>query len=484
MSHSFFLSLRADVSVSEGEGELVLASAEARISFRRLSLPLLAVLGQLTAGGEDEARLQQRVLDDAGAEALAKFVYYLHQLDKKGMLLRSVRSNELPLMTLVPTSRHFVWAQRPVDDQRHYVLSRFSHVRREGRELVLESPLAHSRIVLHGARGTALVHALSRPCLPAELSTDEPSLSVDALALLLGAGMIEVANEAETAFPDWEFQDLVFHASSRMGRHDRPVGGTYPFAGELRPPAALKPVDALTWRDLKRPDLTRIQSEACSLARAQEMQSTARGYGACPINLQQLGEFLYRTGRVLYCQQIEVQTPRGLVPIDFAPRPYPSGGALYPLEVYAVVNLCSELEPGLYYHDPLMHRLGLLGRPTAGTEELLAAAAELADLQPTSVQVLLVITARFQRRSWKYASIAYSNTLKDVGVLYQTMYLVAAAMGLAPRSLPNVDGDLFASAAGTEYYAETSVGAFLLGSHSDTQFTQSASPLGKSQLIS
>jgi SagB-type dehydrogenase family enzyme len=79
-------------------------------------------------------------------------------------------------------------------------------------------------------------------------------------------------------------------------------------------------------------------------------------------------------------------------------------------------------------------------------------------------QVLITITARFQRLSWKYQSIAYSVLLKDVGALYQTMYLVATAMDLAPCALGGGNSDLFAVAAGLDYYSETSVGEFLLGS--------------------
>ena len=79
-------------------------------------------------------------------------------------------------------------------------------------------------------------------------------------------------------------------------------------------------------------------------------------------------------------------------------------------------------------------------------------------------QILITIAARFQRLSWKYESMAYSALLKNVGVLYQTMYLVATAMDLAPCALGGGDSDLFARAARLDYYAETSVGEFLLGS--------------------
>ncbi|MEP0884031.1 nitroreductase family protein [Trichocoleus sp. ST-U3] len=76
-------------------------------------------------------------------------------------------------------------------------------------------------------------------------------------------------------------------------------------------------------------------------------------------------------------------------------------------------------------------------------------------------QVLIVITARFQHLARKYESIAYAVRLKHVGASCQTMYLVATAMNLAPCS---GDSNLFAKGAGYNYYAETSVGDFVLGS--------------------
>jgi SagB-type dehydrogenase family enzyme len=80
-----------------------------------------------------------------------------------------------------------------------------------------------------------------------------------------------------------------------------------------------------------------------------------------------------------------------------------------------------------------------------------------------TLQVLLILAARFPCLAWKYESIAYALTLKHVGVLYQTRYLAATAMGLAACAIGGGDADLFARAAGTDYYAETSVGEFLLG---------------------
>jgi SagB-type dehydrogenase family enzyme len=80
------------------------------------------------------------------------------------------------------------------------------------------------------------------------------------------------------------------------------------------------------------------------------------------------------------------------------------------------------------------------------------------------IQILIIIAARFQRMSWKYSSMAYAATLKNVGVIFQTMYLVATAMGLAPCAIGSGNSDVFAHALGAGYCEESSVGEFLLGS--------------------
>ncbi len=120
--------------------------------------------------------------------------------------------------------------------------------------------------------------------------------------------------------------------------------------------------------------------------------------------------------------------------------------------------------PGLYHYDPAGHRLERLAGPTPEVAALLSDAARSAGVAPEGLQVLLILASRFPRLAWKYASLAYALTLKHVGVVYQTMYLAATAMGLAPCALGGGDSDLFARAAGVDYYAETSVGEFLLGS--------------------
>jgi len=111
----------------------------------------------------------------------------------------------------------------------------------------------------------------------------------------------------------------------------------------------------------------------------------------------------------------------------------------------------------------LLHALERLAAPGPASEALLdQASATLGGAGRP--QVLLVVTARFQRLSWKYRSMVYALVLKHVGVLYQTLYLIATDMGLAPCAMGGGDSDLFAEVSGLDPLVEASVGEFALGS--------------------
>ena len=82
---------------------------------------------------------------------------------------------------------------------------------------------------------------------------------------------------------------------------------------------------------------------------------------------------------------------------------------------------------------------------------------------PAAPQILITIAARFGRISWKYSSTAYALILKDVGVLMQTLYLMATDMALGGCAIGIADIDLFAKMTGVEFHIEGPVGQFAIG---------------------
>jgi SagB-type dehydrogenase family enzyme len=436
------------------EGVLCVQGPVSRVLLRRLAPAMREALCRLTPPGEEEDHLTARVAEEGGPGALAGWWYWLRQLAGRGLVCRIVQMEGMRLATLVPTGMGYAFAPVTVDRDVTYRLSRFAYLHCDGDDLVLESPLAHARVIIEDARVLA---ALAKPATTPDLGL--------LLGLLAGAGLLEREGEEEpAALRSWEFHDLLFHARSREGRSDAAFGATYRMAGQLEPPPAVKPGGPGEVIALARADLQRLRKDDVPLTEVLEERRSLREYGAEPISLRELGEFLFRVARVRDHQEMDTQTPAGPVRLAFAPRPYPAGGGLYELEFYVAVGACTGLDDGLYHYDPLEHQLRRLCGRTDDVERLLADAAGSAGIELETVQVLLVLAARFGRLAWKYSSIAYALTLKHVGVVYQTMYLTATAMGLAPCALGGGDADLFARTAGIEYYEETSVGEFLLGS--------------------
>jgi SagB-type dehydrogenase family enzyme len=302
--------------------------------------------------------------------------------------------------------------------------------------------------VLHDVRAAALIGALAEPGTVAELIGRVGFLSAETvtllLSLLLSGGML--AQEAEDdgmrseddnpVLRTWSFHDLLFHTHSRVVCHNGAAGRTRRLMGAATQPPM--PVAARTdgWIELQCPDLERLRQEDPPLARVQEMRRSIREYTAEPMTRWQLGEFLYRTARVR--------------------EPLP--GVLHALEVYPVIAACRDLDPGLYYYDSLHHRLAQLSERTPDVDTMLRDARLSTEIVGQDLQVLLILAAR------PCASASYALLLQQVGALFQSMYLVATAMGLAPCALGCGNSDAFARAAGIDYCAETSIGEFLLGS--------------------
>lgn len=109
-------------------------------------------------------------------------------------------------------------------------------------------------------------------------------------------------------------------------------------------------------------------------------------------------------------------------------RPYPSGGALFPLEIYTVSMAVESLQPGSYYFDPNTHELCLLAEGDYRQEMI---DGFLYEDMVRNCSLVLLITAVFPRSKFKYGERSYRFTLVEAGHMAQNMVLVGEALGLA-----------------------------------------------------
>ena len=352
------------------------------------------------------------------------------------------------------------------------VLSRFAYMRRRGNYMVLESSRAGALFKICNPKIATAIAILSTPQEIRRFRRQDGFPGVELLALLVDCQIllkIDAGKDRELRAAEgddnlvlWDFHDLLFHARSTEGRHANPLGGVYPYLGVVPPLPAVRP----RWPG-KKIDLRKFSAahkEAISpLAKLLHERHSTRSFDEQrPITIAELSRFLENTARVLSKWRSRVYLSDGGPVVGYAVRPYPSAGASYELELYLAVDKCEGLARGFYHYDAGGHALVPIGARTDEFEALLRG-AELAMGVPAPPQILITITARFGRISWKYSSLAYALILKDVGVLTQTFYLMATDMGLGGCAIGSTNIDLFAKITGIEFHVEGPVGQFALG---------------------
>jgi SagB-type dehydrogenase family enzyme len=219
--------------------------------------------------------------------------------------------------------------------------------------------------------------------------------------------------------------------------------------------------------DLSKLPIRDTESARSTAKMLRERRSVRRFDDRTPITLMELSQFLDATARVR-SEWTTMLDADGGPPITYTSRPYPSGGSSYPLELYFAVDKCAGLDRGFYFYDAGEHALVPIDVRATELEALLKSAA-FAMGESGVPQILITIAARFGRVSWKYSSIAYSLILKDVGVLTQTFYLMATAMGLGGCAIGSININLFARMTGIDFYVEGPVGQFAIGRGSESK---------------
>jgi SagB-type dehydrogenase family enzyme len=155
-----------------------------------------------------------------------------------------------------------------------------------------------------------------------------------------------------------------------------------------------------------------------TLSAAIERRRSIRTFGDRALRLQELATILHAGYGVTASVG---DTPQAV-------RTVPSGGALYPLELYVACRNVQGIEPALHHYDPLRHGLELL-RPLDGGQALdeLSPYHELLE----SSAAFVLVTAMFWRSRFKYGARAYRFTLLEAGHVGQNLVLAVAALGLA-----------------------------------------------------
>jgi len=154
---------------------------------------------------------------------------------------------------------------------------------------------------------------------------------------------------------------------------------------------------------------------AFPLEKAIALRRSTRAFLRSPLTLMQVSRLLWAA--------------QGITDKESGFRSVPSGGALYPLEVYAVFHEdgVEGLAAGVYHYEPSRHgmkkirdgdRLGPLQAAALGQESIGMSA------------ICIVISAIFGRTTPKYGQRGIQYVHQESGAAAENVYLQATALGL------------------------------------------------------
>jgi len=152
-----------------------------------------------------------------------------------------------------------------------------------------------------------------------------------------------------------------------------------------------------------------------SVEKAIKERRTIRDFKERPLSLNHLSQLLWAA--------------QGITDPKERKRAAPSGGALYPLDIYLIVgaNGVEGMEAGIYHYLPEKHSISLLSK---GDRRKEVATASLWQIWMAKAPVMFIITAEYRRITGKYGERGIRYALMEVGHVRQNIFLQTEALGL------------------------------------------------------
>ncbi len=152
-----------------------------------------------------------------------------------------------------------------------------------------------------------------------------------------------------------------------------------------------------------------------SLEKAIKERRTVRDFREGTLSLNHLSQLLWAA--------------QGITDPTMGRRAAPSGGALYPLDIYILIGESGveKMDAGVYHYLPKEHSVSMISR---GDRRREISAASLSQMWMAKAPVIFVITAEFKRITGKYGERGIRYALIEVGHAGQNLFLEAEALGL------------------------------------------------------
>jgi len=163
------------------------------------------------------------------------------------------------------------------------------------------------------------------------------------------------------------------------------------------------------------PETYKYHKGSLSVEEAIKRRRTVRSFSSKTLEKEALSQLLY--------------VVQGITEDKGFKRAIASGGALYPLDVYAIVGNkgVEGIDAGVYHYIPAGHKIESV---IVGDRRRQLAGASLSQMWMAGAPVNLVITAEYSRICSKYGDRGIRYAMIEAGHAGQNIFLQAEALGL------------------------------------------------------
>ena len=182
-------------------------------------------------------------------------------------------------------------------------------------------------------------------------------------------------------------------------------------------------------------DLPKAQTDGTvSLEKTIKVRRTIRSFTSQQLTLEQLSQLLWAT--------YGITEERGFK------RAAASGGACYPMDLYAVVGEdgVKGIDAGLYHYQPMGHSVSLVSE---GDFREALARASLGQMWMATPPLSLVICAEYVRITSRYGDRGVRYAMIEAGHMGQNIFLQAEALGLGAGIVGAFEDEEVARTVGT-----------------------------------
>jgi len=199
--------------------------------------------------------------------------------------------------------------------------------------------------------------------------------------------------------------------------------------------------------------LPEIKALDFPLGKALILRRSEREFSGEPLELGELSQLLFYAAGITGKKEGDWNRSH---------RPYPSGGARFPLEIYLFCLKGREkLAEGIYHYNVKDHSLEQLIENAKLREEIYPEAVWQEMM--LKVPLVLVISAVFERTTMKYKDRGGRYALFEAGHLGQNIYLISKALGLQCCAIGGFDDDKFHRLLDIDGEEEAIIYVFALG---------------------